>query len=171
MGLNHLADSSEKKNTGGWLALLASFTVPALVVAGLMVLLLNVQTGAQAATDRFATLLPVGYAFAAGMVASVNPCGFFLLPSYISYHLGTEEANFYRTPMAVRLAKALLLGAVATLGFILIFAAAGTVISLGGRWLIRFFPYAGVAIGVFLASLGLWLLVTHRSLGIAVAGR
>ncbi|MBI2165115.1 MAG: cytochrome c biogenesis protein CcdA, partial [Chloroflexi bacterium] len=32
-------------------------------------------------------------------------------------------------------------------------------------------PYAGVAIGVFLASLGLWLLVTHRSLGIAVAGR
>jgi cytochrome c biogenesis protein CcdA len=27
-------------------------------------------------------LLPVGYAFAAGMVASVNPCGFFMLPSY-----------------------------------------------------------------------------------------
>ena len=30
------------------------------------------------------------YAFTAGMVASVNPCGFAMLPAYLSYFLGIE---------------------------------------------------------------------------------
>jgi cytochrome c biogenesis protein CcdA len=48
---------------------------------------------------NLATPLPVGYAFIAGMVASVNPRGFLLQPSYISYHLGTEEGAFSQTPV------------------------------------------------------------------------
>ena len=32
-------------------------------------------------------------AFSAGMVATVNPCGFALLPAYLSYFLGLEEAE------------------------------------------------------------------------------
>ena len=32
--------------------------------------------------------VPVGYALVAGMVASVNPCGFVLLPAYLAYYLG-----------------------------------------------------------------------------------
>jgi cytochrome c-type biogenesis protein len=30
------------------------------------------------------TVLPVGYAFGAGMVAAVNPCGFAMQPAYLS---------------------------------------------------------------------------------------
>src|SRR6476659_10067456 len=37
-------------------------------------------------------------AFSAGMVATVNPCGFALLPAYLSYFLGLEEAEFGRSP-------------------------------------------------------------------------
>ena len=37
--------------------------------------------------------------------------------------------------------------------------------------MIRVFPYAGVAIGAAMAILGLWLLVTRRTLGIMAASR
>jgi cytochrome c biogenesis protein CcdA len=115
--------------------------------------------------------LPVGYAFAAGMVASVNPCGFLMLPTYVSYHLGTREQGYYAQPAASRALKALALGGVATTGFLVILAAVGIVIAAGGQWLIRVFPYAGVAIGAAMAGLGIWLLVTRRSLGILAASR
>jgi cytochrome c-type biogenesis protein len=153
-----------------WLLLL-SFGVPAAIVAIALILLLRVQTEAESAVSNFAALLPVGYAFGAGMVASVNPCGFFMLPSYISYHLGTEDPDFYQASVSSRLGKSFLLGGVATAGFVVIFAVVGTVIAAGGQWLIRVFPYAGVAIGALMVGLGLWLLVTHRTLGIRAASR
>ncbi|MCZ7569026.1 MAG: hypothetical protein M5U01_10635 [Ardenticatenaceae bacterium] len=36
-------------------------------------------------------VLPVGYAFGAGMIAAVNPCGFAMLPAYLSLYLGLDE--------------------------------------------------------------------------------
>ena len=39
-------------------------------------------------------LLPVGFAFGAGMVAAVNPCGFAMLPAYLSLYLGAREEEF-----------------------------------------------------------------------------
>jgi len=153
------------------LGLAASFLVPAVFVVAFMFLMINLRNGAQASVASLTDLLPVGYAFAAGMVASVNPCGFFMLPSYISYHLGTEEAGFYESPAFLRAFRALLLGGVATLGFVVLFAAIGAVIAAGGRWLITVFPYAGVAIGVVMIGLGLWLLVTRGTLGVMAASR
>ena len=120
---------------------------------------------------NLARLLPVGYAFGAGMVASVNPCGFFLLPSYISYQLGAEDLGFDELPTTRRAAKALLLALLATIGFLVVFAAVGAVIGAGGAWLMAVFPYAGVAIGAVMIGLGLWLLLTDRTLGIAAASR
>lgn len=152
-------------------AVLASFIIPGAVVVGFLLLLISLRNGAEAAVAGFAGLLPVGYAFAAGMVASVNPCGFFMLPSYISYQLGTEEAGFYETPAARRVFKALLLGSVATIAFASVFASVGGIVATGGYWLVRVFPYAGVAMGVAMAGLGLWLLITHRTLGIMAASR
>src|SRR6266516_7426025 len=34
---------------------------------------------------------PFGYAFVAGMIASVNPCGFVLLPAYLGLYLGDAQ--------------------------------------------------------------------------------
>lgn len=150
---------------------LASFVAPAGFVAAAMLLLVRLQFGAETAVADVAGWLPVGWAFAAGMVASVNPCGFMLLPSYLSYHLGTEETGFYEQTALSRLRKALLLGAVATAGFVVILATFGGIIAAGGRWLITVFPYAGVAVGGVMVLLGLWLLVTHRTIGIMAASR
>lgn len=158
-------------NRKSGLRLAASFFIPVLIVTAILLLLLSVRDGAETAMANLAALLPVGYAFGAGMVASVNPCGFFLLPSYISYNLGTEEAGFYEASAWSRLSKALKLGLFATAGFIVVFAVAGSLISAGGQWLVRVFPFAGVAIGVVMLFLGLYLLITHRTLGIMAASR
>jgi cytochrome c biogenesis protein CcdA len=146
----------------------ASVTVLAILVAGLLVLLVSVRSGLEGAISRLASLLPVGYAFAAGMVASVNPCGALMLPSYIFFQLGLEES---RSSTVEQVLKALRVAAVTTAGFTAIFGLVGIVVSAGGRWLTKSFPYAGLAIGVVMVGLGVWLLVSHRSLGILAASR
>lgn len=151
--------------------LVLAFILPLVVVAILLALLVFVRNRAETAVANVAGLLPFGWAFAAGMVSSVNPCGFFMLPAYLSYQLGTEEAGFYTSSALVRGAKALRLGLVTTSGFIVVMALVGYVIGVGGRWLVQVFPYAGVAVGVLLAALGLWLLATHRTFGIQAASR
>ena len=169
-GENTKRDDRDHNRQEG-LTVLASFALPAVVVIGLLVLLIMLQNSAETALAGLTGLLPIGYAFAAGMVASVNPCGFFLLPSYISYYLGTEDPDFYQDSAALRVGKALLLGGAATLGFIAVFVVMGSVIAAGGQFLIRVFPFAGLAIGVAMVGLGLWLLLTRRTLGIMAASR
>ena len=53
--------------------------------------------------------LPVGLAFGAGMIAAVNPCGFAMLPAYLSLYLGAEESDFGKRSSWARLLRALLL--------------------------------------------------------------
>lgn len=151
-------------------------TVPAVIISAVLVaaflgLMIAVRNRAETAAAGVASLLPFGWAFAAGLVSSVNPCGFFILPAYLSYQLGAEEAGFYASAALRRTWQALRLGLVATLGFVAVMGAAGVVISISGQWLIRIFPYAGVIIGAALAVLGAWLLITGRTLGVIAASR
>ena len=43
---------------------------------------------------ELAAVLPFGFAFGVGMVAAVNPCGFAMLPAYLSLYLGAHEEDF-----------------------------------------------------------------------------
>ena len=153
------------------LAAVLSFVIPALVVIGVLYLLVAMREGAESAMASLSSLLPVGYAFSAGMVASVNPCGFLLLPSYILYHLGSDAAGFHRHSVSRRVLKALYMGVAATLGFVAVFALAGSLVAAGGQWLNAVFPYGRLLIGISMVGLGAWLLVTGRSLGIQAASR
>ena len=155
------------KNLGA----IGSPAIALLVVAGLTILVIAARGGAEAAMAQVAAWLPLGYAFAAGMVASVNPCGFMMLPSYVSYHLGIHEEGYAEQPVYRRAGRALAVGLAATTGFLIILAIVGGVIAAGGRWLIDVFPYAGVAVGGIMVAGGLYLLVTRKSLGIVAAGR
>ena len=152
-------------------AVIASLAIPVLLVGGVLFVMISLRDGVEAAVAGLAGWLPVGYAFAAGMVASVNPCGFLMLPTYIAYHLGTQEEGYYEHPAARRAGNALVLGLVTSAGFLVILSGVGVVIAAGGQWLVRVFPYAGVAIGGGMAALGIYLLVTHRTLGILAASR
>ena len=108
-----------------------------------------------------ADFLPLGYAFGAGMVATVNPCGFAMLPAYLGLYLGTGEERFAQTSALQRLAQSLVIASAVSLGFVLLFGVVGLVIAAGGSLVVGAFPWIGLGIGVLLAVLGLWLLTGH----------
>jgi cytochrome c biogenesis protein CcdA len=165
----------DQHDKGRGITAVLAVVVPGLVVLALLILLVAARDGAENVMGQLAALLPVSYAFAAGMVASVNPCGVLMLPSYAVYQLrapsGAEEATSKPRALLARLLRALLVSSVVTLGFLAIFASVGAVIAAGGRWLTRVFPYAGLLIGVAMVGLGIWLIVGRKTLGIAAAGR
>ncbi len=102
--------------------------------------------------------LNLAFAFSAGLIATVNPCGWAMLPSFVSYYLGSREEGFEEKSTIARLREGLILGMIVTAGFLLIFGGIGMVISLGLRAIIQWMPYAAIAVGVALVLLGLWLL-------------
>ena len=62
-------------------------------------------------------------------------------------------------------------GLAATAGFVVVFGAVGLILAAGGRVVGHFLPFAGLAVGVAIAALGLWLLVSGRKIGIMSASR
>src|SRR2546425_3589 len=70
---------------------LAAAIVGALLGRGESGLAVAIATASGGTTDALQTIsdrLPLGYAFAVGMAAAVNPCGFALLPTYLGLYLG-----------------------------------------------------------------------------------
>ena len=101
---------------------------------------------------------PLGFAFGAGVAAAFNPCGFAMLPAYMGLYLGVGGGED-RGSFVAQLGKALLVGVSVTAGFVLLFAAAGTVIGLGARSVVGgILPWLGLGIGVVLIAAGAWLL-------------
>lgn len=92
-------------------------------------------------------------AFLAGNVATLNPCGFALLPAFLSLYMGTDVGT--ETPPAKRLTHGLLVGATVTAGFVAVFSLLGIPIALGATALARFFPWATILVGLILLAVGL----------------
>lgn len=107
--------------------------------------------------------LNLGFAFTAGLVATVNPCGWAMLPAFVSYYLGSKEEDFEQRPITSRLWEGFILGLLVTAGFLAIFGISGYVISAGLRFIVLWMPLAAIGIGILLALLGIWLF-TGKSL-------
>lgn len=100
---------------------------------------------------------PFALAFTAGLVATVNPCGFAMLPAYLSYFMGLSDDGLATSgPAAVR--RALTIGAVVSSGFLLVFGVVGALVSLGMRAIIDLIPWAAMVIGGGVAILGIAML-------------
>lgn len=95
------------------------------------------------------------FAFTAGAVATVNPCGWALLPAWFARRLNDGGA-------AVPFIAALRAGILATIGFILIFGIAGAAMALGAAWLGPLLPVVGLGVGVVLAVVGVASLLDLR---------
>ncbi len=108
--------------------------------------------------SALAVLLPFGYSFGAGMVSTVNPCGFSLLPAYLSLYLGDRDDGRSSGHLLLKGGKALLIGTAVTLGFTLLFSFVGGIIWAGGYILMQYLPWLGLFVGTVLACLGLFLL-------------
>jgi cytochrome c biogenesis protein CcdA len=104
-----------------------------------------------------ATDVPFALAFGAGLVASINPCGFALLPSLIAYYLGSEASVPSRSALG-RIADGLLVGLVVTAGFLAVFTTMGATVALGVQPVVRATPWVTMVIGIALVGLGAWLL-------------
>lgn len=108
----------------------------------------------------------LAFAFMVGTVATVNPCGFALLPAYLARRLGTDGNASGDTANA--LARAFAVGAVTTGGFLVVFGGIGGVVSLGAFWLTGTLPWAGLVIGLALAATGV-VVLAGRDVGFGLA--
>lgn len=103
----------------------------------------------------------LGLAFARGMLASVNPCGFVLLPTYLLYFLGiAASGNSHDQRASVR--RALVVGSAVSAGFIAVFVVIGVIAEFIDRWVIRNAKYATGVIGVVFVVLGVAMLAGYR---------
>lgn len=105
---------------------------------------------------------PFALALTAGMVATVNPCGFAMLPAYLSYFLGTEgqtgEGLEGEDDAQAGVLRAVAVGGVVTLGFLLVFGTVGLAVSHLSISINRFLPWVTLVIGVGLVILGIAML-------------
>ncbi len=119
-------------------------------------------------------VIPLGYAFGAGMVSAVNPCGFALLPTYLGLYLGSDESSGLRPPISRRLLRGLEISLTVTLSFVLLFGLVGAALSVTTSGLGTYFRWIGLGVGVLLVVTGGAMLAGgHLYLGAAqrVGGR
>ena len=139
--------------------------LPAVVVAGILLFLAQRQGGIEAGLANFTRLLPIGFAFSAGMVASVNPCGVVMLTTYAFQRMGEARQKSAGRQVLESIAHTLAI----TLSFVLIFLGVGSLIAAGSQALLDYFPLAGLLIGVVMAVVGTWLFVKRKTLSLNLA--
>ena len=111
--------------------------------------------------------IDVSLAFSAGLLATFNPCGWAMLPSFLSFYLGADQTGYEQKPLRTRVMQGVLLGVLVTLGFLIVFVVIGTILSAGLRYLSRYLPLFTILVGVLMVGLGVWLLLgksVHLSL-------
>jgi cytochrome c biogenesis protein CcdA len=97
----------------------------------------------------------VGLAFAAGLVAALNPCGFAMLPAYLLLMVrGQRSERRGLAPIGRALAGTIGM----SLGFLTVFGLFGVLTVSTASTVQRYLPYGTVAIGAVLVLLGMWLL-------------
>jgi len=98
---------------------------------------------------------PLAYAFGVGMVATVNPCGFAMLPAYLSFFLGLEGTE---EDTRASVLQALVVGATVTAGFLVVFGLLGILLDGALSWVQQYLPWVTIVLGLLLVGMGIALL-------------
>jgi cytochrome c biogenesis protein CcdA len=98
---------------------------------------------------------PLAIAFGAGMLATVNPCGFAMLPAYLGYFLGVEGHD---RDVQASVGRSLGVGLSVSGGFLAVFSVVGLAIYHLSASVDRWTPWATIVIGVVLVVLGIAML-------------
>ena len=101
-----------------------------------------------------------GLAFAAGMVAAFNPCGFAMLPAYLTLVVRRDDGG-----QLAAMGRAVAATVAMTLGFLTVFGSFGLLTVSVASTVQRYAPYVTVLVGACLVLLGIWLL-TGRELAV-----
>ncbi|WP_328863176.1 cytochrome c biogenesis CcdA family protein [Streptomyces sp. NBC_00306] len=102
--------------------------------------------------------LPLALALAAGMLAAVNPCGFALLPAYLSL-LVLGDRIPTRT---VAVGRALAATAAMTIGFAALFGVFGLAVQPVAGQVQKHLPWFTIVFGILMAGAGAWLLAGRQ---------
>lgn len=98
------------------------------------------------------------YSLLLGILAAVNPCGFVLLPTYLTAYLAVDDD----TDNATRLQRSLLVGASVSSGFVGVFVVVGAISRLFTNWLEQNAKYPALVIGILLIVMGVRMLLGWR---------
>jgi cytochrome c biogenesis protein CcdA len=105
----------------------------------------------------------VGLAFAAGLVAALNPCGFAMLPAYLVLVVRGEgrgpDAGADPSTGFTSIGRALVATGGMALGFLTVFGLFGVFTISAAATVQRYLPYLTVGIGIVLVALGFCLLL------------
>lgn len=102
---------------------------------------------------------PLAYAFGVGMIATFNPCGFAMLPAYLSYFLGLEGAAPDERQGSIL--RAIAIAAAMTAGFMVVFGLVGIVLNPVIDTIQARLPWVTIVLGIGLAGLGIYMLTGH----------
>ena len=101
--------------------------------------------------------VPFAFAFSAGMFATINPCGFAMLPAYLSYFMGVES-KASDTDAQTGLTRALWTGATVSAGFLLVFGVVGLLLIIGLGSINTVAGWVTIVIGAGMVVLGIAML-------------
>ena len=104
--------------------------------------------------------MELSYAFITGMVATVNPCGFVLLPTYLMYFLGVS--NSAAGQQRASMGRALMVSLAVSGGFMAVFVLAGTITNFFTDWVLANAKYATGVIAVVFVGLGIAMLFGYK---------
>jgi cytochrome c-type biogenesis protein len=96
---------------------------------------------------------PLALAFASGIVAAVNPCGFAMLPAYVGFFLGKEGDRVPSRGESVL--RAIPVALAVSLGFVVVFGVVGIVLRPISSTVQEYAPWATIVIGVGLVVFGI----------------
>ncbi len=104
----------------------------------------------------------IALAVAAGMIAALNPCGFALLPGYLTLLIVGDDDPAPVTSML----RALRMTLAMTAGFAAVFAVFGLVVAPVASSVQQYLPWVSLVVGLLLAAAGLWLLAGRELRGV-----
>jgi cytochrome c-type biogenesis protein len=96
-----------------------------------------------------------------GMVFTVNPCGFAMLPAYLSFFVGVEQGADVAADARASVARALAVAIAVTVGFATSYALLGLVVSRLTDGVYDVAPWVSVLIGLALVCFGVALLAGY----------
>jgi cytochrome c biogenesis protein CcdA len=105
---------------------------------------------------------PFTIAFVSGLIAVVNPCGFAMLPAYLSSFLGIEARASPGERGRASVWRAVVVSLAVSAGFLTVFTILGAILRAGGAWVADVTLHLTAVIGLALVALGVAMLFGFR---------
>ena len=106
-------------------------------------------------------LIPLSFSFGAGALTAVNPCGFAMLPIYLSMYLKRSEGK--EINFITKFNNSILIITTIGMGFLVLFLTFGFLIGLGGELLSLLIPTISIFLGIIVLYMGSTQLIGEQS--------